>query len=74
MATPTFPPHRVRPLRERLALTQEQLAERVGVARSLVTHWESGLRTPSGPAALLLANLDRTSDSKRPKKNFKKQG
>ena len=36
----------VRELRERLDLTQEQFAQRIGVTYSTVNHWENGKRTP----------------------------
>jgi len=36
----------VRELRERLDLTQEQFAQKVGVTYSTVNHWENGKRTP----------------------------
>ncbi len=36
----------VRELRRRLALTQEQFAQKVGVTYSTVNHWENGKRVP----------------------------
>lgn len=36
----------VRELRRRLALTQEQFAQKVGVTYSTVNHWENGKRAP----------------------------
>ncbi len=36
----------VRKLRDRLDLTQEQFAQKVGVTYSTVNHWENGKRTP----------------------------
>ena len=35
-----------RKLRERLGLTQEKFAQKVGVTFSSVNHWENGKRTP----------------------------
>lgn len=35
-----------RETRERLGLTQEQLAERLGVDQGTVAHWELGTRQP----------------------------
>ncbi|MFJ5776761.1 helix-turn-helix domain-containing protein [Streptomyces sp. NPDC093094] len=47
-ATPLPPPKERRRLREAGALTQAQLAARVGVSRETVRAWEAGRRTPQG--------------------------
>ncbi|MGW7283172.1 helix-turn-helix domain-containing protein [Streptomyces sp. NPDC054844] len=47
-ATPLPPPKARRRLRETAALTQAQLAARMGVARETVRAWESGRTTPRG--------------------------
>jgi len=39
-------PALIRELRQRLDLTQEQFAQRVGVTYSTVNHWENGKRAP----------------------------
>ena len=39
-------PALIKELRERLDLTQEQFAQKVGVTYSTVNHWENGKRTP----------------------------
>lgn len=39
-------PKLIKELRERLGLTQEQFAQRVGVTFSSVNHWENNKRTP----------------------------
>lgn len=57
MAIPVFPAKKVEPLRRALDLSQQQLADRIGVGRALVSLWEIGLRKPRGPAAKLLAQL-----------------
>ena len=36
----------VKGLRERMKLTQEQFAQKVGVTYSTVNHWENGKRMP----------------------------
>lgn len=36
----------VKDLRERMKLTQEQFAQKVGVTYSTVNHWENGKRMP----------------------------
>lgn len=58
LAIPTYPCEKVRRLREALDWTQQELAESIGVVRTLVTLWEKGIRTPSGPAAILLSQLE----------------
>ena len=39
-------PALIKELRQRLDLTQEQFAQRVGVTYSTVNHWENGKRIP----------------------------
>jgi DNA-binding XRE family transcriptional regulator len=39
-------PPLIRELRQRLELTQEQFAQKVGVTYSTVNHWENGKRVP----------------------------
>lgn len=39
-------PALLRELRQRLSLTQEQFAQRIGVTYSTVNHWENGKRAP----------------------------
>lgn len=57
----------VRALRERARLTQDQLAERLGLAgKAIISGWETGRTTCEGPAAELLLHLlggDGTSGS-----------
>lgn len=36
----------IKQLRQKLSLTQEQFAQKVGVTYSTVNHWENGKRTP----------------------------
>lgn len=47
-ALPT--PDRCRELRENAGLSQQDIAEAVGVTRQAVGHWESGIRRPRGTA------------------------
>jgi len=54
-------------IRERLDITQEELAEKVGVQRTAVCHWERGIRKPTGPVRILLDKLRQTA-AKRPGK------
>jgi transcriptional regulator with XRE-family HTH domain len=47
----------VRAIRHRLKLTQQELADRIGVARNTVTRWEIGLLGIREPTARLLKFL-----------------
>lgn len=49
---------RVRALRQRLGLTQVQLAERLGVTFTTVNRWENGVSRPSRLALLRLSELE----------------
>jgi DNA-binding transcriptional regulator YiaG len=48
---------KVRAIRQRLNLTQHQLARRVGVTRNTVTRWEYGLARVKQNAAIMLKRL-----------------
>ncbi len=39
--------YRIKDLREAKGLTQEQLAQLLGVTQGTIAHWESGARTPT---------------------------
>ena len=54
-------------LREKLGLTQVEFAERLGVSHVAVHYWETGKRSPSGPASILLKQLQGQSELKREK-------
>ncbi len=45
----------IRATRQRLGLTQGQLAERFGVALNTVSRWENGTSTPEGAGTIRLA-------------------
>ncbi|ANB08112.1 hypothetical protein SAM40697_4154 [Streptomyces ambofaciens] len=70
-ATPLPPPKARRRLRENAALTQAQLAARVGVTHETVRAWESGRTTPRGRKreayAKLLDTLAEEAASRRAK-------
>ncbi|WP_179235495.1 helix-turn-helix domain-containing protein [Streptomyces sp. CS113] len=59
-ATPLPPPKARRRLRETAALTQTQLADRVGVTPGTVRAWESGRTTPRGRKREAYAKLLKT--------------
>ena len=69
MATDSFTPDCVLALRSKLQLTQVELAEQVGVSQPLVAMWEGGQRVPSGPAEILLRQLQEKSHAKRPNRS-----
>jgi len=48
-------PARIAEIRALVELSQAQLANKLGVSTSLVSHWEKGTRTPSGSQTLDLA-------------------
>ena len=49
--------HLLRAIRARLGLTQEQLAERLGVSFATVNRWEGGMNTPQRAAQAAIAAL-----------------
>lgn len=63
MGIPTFPHERVKDVRERLDLTQTEFAAQIGVSQCLVSQWENGDRSPTGPAAILLAQMAARADA-----------
>lgn len=55
--------NRIRERRERMNMTQEDIATRIGVSRVMVSYFESGLRKPDIETALRLARvLECTTD------------
>jgi len=53
----------VKELREKLGLTQLQLAVKVGVAIATISRWEQGKRRPSPMAMAKLRRLEKTIKS-----------
>jgi DNA-binding transcriptional regulator YiaG len=51
---PLWDAERVRTLRERLGLTQRQLADELGVRQQTVSEWETGIYQPRGASARML--------------------
>lgn len=60
-------PALVKELRERLDLTQEKFAQRVGVTYSTVNHWENGKRVPQPFLIRRLLDLKEELDGKKRK-------
>jgi DNA-binding transcriptional regulator YiaG len=53
----------VRALRERLGMTQRQLAEELGVRQQTVSEWETGSYRPRGASARMLRHVAERSAS-----------
>ena len=49
--------NKIRELRERKKMTQDEVARQVGVGRSTVAKWESGENFPRARQLILLASL-----------------
>lgn len=47
-------PTEIKEVRSILGWTQERLASACGVEKAAVSHWEKGIRQPSGAAEILL--------------------
>jgi DNA-binding transcriptional regulator YiaG len=43
-----LPPAQRREIRKSAGLTQQELADVIGVSKQAVSHWEAGIRTPRG--------------------------
>lgn len=65
-------PLRIRALRDRLQLSQGELAVLFRVTTSSVSLWECGRRIPLGPAAILLELLDSETCGKQTLKSLKR--
>lgn len=57
MSTITLSKEEIRGIRDALGMSQAAFAAECGVQRTTVTHWESGIRAPSGPSLMLLMQL-----------------
>ncbi len=57
-------PTSLRKLRERLGLSQQGLARRLGVARATVTRWENGTRRLSKVAELALRSVTESKETR----------
>jgi DNA-binding transcriptional regulator YiaG len=53
----TYPPAKVRKLRDVMGMSQATFADVLGVSRILVQSWERGVRVPSPLAARLLDTI-----------------
>lgn len=57
MTESSWPPDRIRQLRESRGLTQEQFAREVGVTVGALNRWECGKRRPTGLSVRRLEEL-----------------
>lgn len=64
-------PERIRFLRKRLVLSQEQLGKLLNVHQTLVSHWEQGVRTPDQYQQEQLKHLYRSAQSISEKEHHK---
>lgn len=60
-------PQELRRIRKNLSLTQEQLAERLGVTRVTIARWETGARRIPELAARLVKRIETEIRAKRGK-------
>lgn len=49
--------HEIITFRKAVGLSQEQLAEKLGVSQESVSQWENGKKRPSKPVAMLFLRL-----------------
>jgi putative transcriptional regulator len=49
----------VRAIRHKTGLSQNAFARKFGISASNLKNWEQGIRTPEGPARVLLTIIDR---------------
>lgn len=55
----TLTPEQIKAIRQRLGMTQVQLAAELQVTIDAIKHWETGRRRCTGPAEVLLRLLDK---------------
>lgn len=58
-------PDEVRTIRQRLELTQAELAKKMNLSREAITQWENGRASPTGPAEILLRYLVAEADARK---------
>ena len=58
-----IPSVNVKVLRQKLGMTQIELAGVFGISLSTVQHWERGVREPRGPALVLLNVLSKEPEA-----------
>lgn len=66
-------PALVKSLRERLRLTQEQFAQRIGVTYSTVNHWENGKRVPLPFLVRRLLEMKEELDKLEVNRNYRRR-
>lgn len=66
MPNPSLPwnRNRIKDLRQRLRMTQEEISRKLGVKRRTWQHWETGDRLPRGAANVVLDQLQKLADTR----------
>ncbi len=54
---------RTRQIRQRIGLSQMELARRINVSPETIRNWEQGKRYPTGPARALLRIIDKSPET-----------
>ena len=65
MAFSSMAKEEIKAIRSSLGLSQAEFAESLGVNQTAVSHWENGLRRPSGAAAILIQQLQNQAPRKK---------
>lgn len=65
MAYGTMSAKEIKTIRDTLGMTQTEFAESLGVSQMAVSHWENGLRRPSGSAEILIEMLRKQAPKKK---------
>lgn len=61
----TITAEEIRAIRQRLGVSQSELAERMGLTRDAVANWENGRNSPNGASEVLLRQLEKAAQSKK---------
>lgn len=67
MAFATMSKHEIKSIRTSLGMTQTEFADTLGVSQMAVSHWENGLRRPSGSAEILIKMLQKQPRERKSK-------
>lgn len=65
MAYATMSAQEIKSIRSKMGMTQTEFADALGVSQMAVSHWENGLRRPSGSAEILIKMLKKQARGKK---------